>query len=135
MIRVPSPRFVNVVPCCLAGQLVRLIFLFGGAGREEPWGSLTCGRLLEMAEIVQAKIKAGKESGGGGGGGLQFEKLTHGFWRRYIRREVLRAGGKREMSAHNAFFSRGAGPFAFEGLAYSVLQHTVLRKDHKSQAA
>lgn len=45
-----------------------------------------------MAETVQAKIKEGKE----GGGGLQFEKLTHGFWRRYIRREVSRAGGERE---------------------------------------
>lgn len=58
----------------------------------ESWGSLTCGRLLEMAETVQAKIKEGKENNGSGG--LQFEKLTHGFWRAYIRREVLRAGGE-----------------------------------------
>lgn len=62
-----------------------------GTGQKEAWGSLTCAHLLEMAETVQAKIKKGKE----GGGGLQFEKLTHGFWRRYIRDEVLRAGGAR----------------------------------------
>lgn len=60
-------------------------------GRESPWGSLTCARLLEMAETVQAKIQERKETRGGG---LQLEKLTHGFWRGYIRREVLRAGGE-----------------------------------------
>lgn len=63
------------------------------AGKDEGWDSLTCGRLLEMAEDVQARIKEGKEKKGGG---LQFEKLTHGFWRRYMRREILRAGGERE---------------------------------------
>lgn len=67
----------------------------------EPWGSLTCGRLLEMAETVQAKIKEGKENNNGG---LQFEKLTHGFWREYIRRETLLAGGegkkRRDTRAH-----------------------------------
>ena len=62
------------------------------AGEDGDWGSLTCSHLLEMAETVQAKIMEGKE----GGGGLQLEKLTHGFWRRYIRREVLRAGGERD---------------------------------------
>lgn len=76
-----------------------LAFVFASCitylGREDPWGSLTCGRLLEMAKTVQAKIKEGKLNGGRGGGGLQFEKLTHGFWRQYIRREVLRAGGER----------------------------------------
>lgn len=54
-------------------------------GREEAWGGLTCSRLSEMAETVQAKIKGRR--------GLQFEKLTHGFWRRYVRREILRAAG------------------------------------------
>lgn len=74
-------------------------FFFGfHAGREEPWGSLTCGRLREMAETVQAKIKEGKE-GDDTGGGLQFQKLTHGYWRQYIRREVLRAGGMRDREA------------------------------------
>ncbi|CAN0479986.1 unnamed protein product, partial [Ectocarpus sp. 12 AP-2014] len=54
-------------------------------GQEEAWGSLTCGRLSEMAETFQAKIKARL--------GLQFEKLTHGFWRCYVRREIMRAAG------------------------------------------
>ena len=85
----PSPIFSIVMFARLA---LKLPF---DAGREEPWGSLTCGRLLEMAETVQAKIKEGKRNGGRGG--LQFEKLTHGFWRQYIRREVLRAGGEREV--------------------------------------
>eukprot|EP00752_Nemacystus_decipiens_P002399 g2263.t1 len=79
-------------------------FFFGG--REEPWGSLTCGRLLEMAQTVQAKIKEGKLNGGRGG--LQLEKLTHGFWRRYIRREVLRAGGVTDKDA--AYVERSALP-------------------------
>jgi len=49
-----------------------------------------------MAETVRAMIEGGAREGGagGGGGGLQLEKLTHGFWRRYIRREVLLAGGE-----------------------------------------
>lgn len=54
---------------------------------------------------MQAKIKEGKEGGGGGGKGLQLEKLTHGFWRQYIRSEVLRAGGeggKRTLERKNA---------------------------------
>jgi len=75
----PAPGVAHVTPLC------RILV----AGQDGAWGSLTCSRLLEMAESVQAKIREGKE----GGGGLQFEKLTHGFWRRYIRREVLGAGG------------------------------------------
>eukprot|EP00752_Nemacystus_decipiens_P008223 g7353.t1 len=64
-------------------------FSFGGREEaERSWGNLTCGHLLEMAETVQAKIKQGKE----GGRGLQYEKLTQGFWRRYIRHEVMLAG-------------------------------------------
>lgn len=48
---------------------------------------------------MQAKIEEGK-GGGGGGGGLQLEKLTHGYWRQYIRREVLLAQGERQTTTN-----------------------------------
>lgn len=51
---------------------------------------------MEMAEQVRAKIKEGEGEGADAdaGSGLQLEKLTHGFWRRFVRREVLLAGGE-----------------------------------------
>lgn len=61
-------------------------------GHGEAWGSLTCERLLEMGEIVHEAI--------GKGEGMQYEKLTHGFWRGYIRRETLLAGGTVKPSAN-----------------------------------
>lgn len=67
-----------------------------GGKPDERWGSLTCERLAEMADIVQEKIKERKA---GKGKGLEFEKLTHNFWRNYIRRETLKAGGERAFHA------------------------------------
>ena len=90
-----SPKEAAAI-CTLSESHVALPIFFG-SGQEEAWGSwgsLTCGHLLGMAKTVQAKIKQGKE----GGSGLQYEKLTHGFWRRYIRRELLIAGGEEELT-------------------------------------
>ncbi|CAM9906905.1 unnamed protein product [Scytosiphon promiscuus] len=83
-------------------------FFFGG--HESRWGTLTCDQLVEMAETVQTKIQEGKENRGEG---LQLEKLTHGFWRRFVRREVLRAGGLSDADAE--YVERAALPLNPQG--------------------
>lgn len=51
-----------------------------------------------MAEAVRAKIveeeREGVATAGGGRKGLQFQRLTYGFWRQNRRREVFLAGGE-----------------------------------------
>jgi len=92
-----SPKEATAI-CTLSESHVALSIFFG-TGEEEAWrswGNLTCGHLLEMAKTVQATIKQGKE----GGSGLQYQKLTHGFWRRYVQRELLIAGGEEKQTQY-----------------------------------
>lgn len=64
----------------------------GVAGKDVPWDGLTCDRLLEMAY----KVIDGVRNGGGDavGWGLQYEKLTHGYWRNFIREKMLEGAGE-----------------------------------------
>lgn len=65
----------------------------GSPGGDDSWGSLTCSRIEEMFEAVRDVVREGQE----GGRGLAFDKLTHNYWRRYIREETLRAIGEPSM--------------------------------------
>lgn len=57
---------------------------------EKPWGSLTCDDLEDMADSVHETLRRRNEEQGEG---FAYEKLTHGYWRRFIRSETLRAAG------------------------------------------
>lgn len=63
----------------------------GIAGKDVPWAGLTCDRLLEMAYKVMDGVRDG--GGDAAGWGLQYEKLTHGYWRKFIREKMLEGAG------------------------------------------
>lgn len=58
----------------------------------EKWYKLTCMKLKNMSKMAEERIKEGKN----GGKGFEFEKLTHNYWRKYIREETLKAGGPQQ---------------------------------------
>lgn len=64
--------------------------LFFHPGDDVQWGEVTCDLLLAMFEPVEQALQA---EPGMDGSGLAYEKLTHGYWREFIRRETLKAGG------------------------------------------
>lgn len=69
------------------------VYLFAVcAGKDTPWGGLTCDKLAEMAGIVERALN-GSSSDRGEGWGLMYEKLTHGYWRKFVRQETVKAGG------------------------------------------
>lgn len=86
--------------------LARLVsFRTSRAGKDVPWDGLTCDRLLNMAGAVQTALRKGRSRGKGkskwrgrGGTGLAYEKLTHGYWRKFIREAVLTAAGEKDLT-------------------------------------
>lgn len=52
---------------------------------------MTCDRLLGIAGAVKSTMRGDDDNGLG----LAYEKLTHGYWREYIRSTVLSLTGER----------------------------------------
>lgn len=73
----------------------------GIAGKDVPWAGLTCDRLLEMAYTVIDGVRDG--GGDAAGWGLQYEKLTHGYWRNFIREKMLEGAGEACLFCFKAF--------------------------------
>lgn len=74
-----------------SGRSPNLKIVWSCAGGAEPWGGLTCDRLVEMASEVKIAMQEGRA---GDRMGLAYEKLTHAYWRNHIRKTVLAAGGE-----------------------------------------
>lgn len=82
------------------------------AGGEVGWGDLTCDKLLEMANIVEDALNGEGSEAGSHGWGLMYEKLTHVYWRKFIRRESLKAAGNGRLEERR---TGGIQEFRFEG--------------------